>query len=935
MRVDQDLVVKALVDTGCTQSILSKRLLDRVTVSREKAGRTERGAGAPTKQERIAMVDGSEVSCSVAEVMLAFDRHSLMVRCLVLENLLPDFELILGMDVIGKVGGLSLGGATGEVQFGLVAKSEEQALSLEDVDFTADFDGNRWIVKWKWTGEEPRLSNQVPGYRVKKHLQDKFDAEVESWIEDGILLPVPASESVDSVIPLMAVEQASKGKVRPVLDFKELNQYIACHTGGSAVCEEAVRRWRRMGVNLALLDLRKAYLQLHIDPVLWKHQIVSYKGRYFYLSRLGFGLNSAPRIMSRILEKVLSLNDKIQSGTDNYLDDILVNEDVVSAEEVSRHLARFGLEAKPPERIGEGGKVLGLAVKRSGNGGLCWGRAMELPSSELPPSLTRRELFSICGQLVGHNPVAGPLRIACSFIKRQSEGHRWDDEVGVMVRKMLSELLEEVRSSDPVGGRWEAPSDAGRIWCDASSLAMGCALEIDGNIVEDAAWMRKKDDGGHINMAELDAVLKGMNLAVKWKMKKIEIVTDSATVFAWLNATFFDVGVIRTRGMNEMLVRRRLSVVKEMCKEFELEVAVKWVESHKNKADCLTRVKRKWLQAAKEALGRCCAATKVDLKSAVRRVHNQHHLGIERTLFLAKKMDPEVSKALVTKIVEECPQCASIDPAPVRWESGSLDVSGDWIRLAADVTHYNGRCYLSVVDCGPSRFTIWRELSDESSMSIVPQFRQIFRERGPPEELLLDNGSAFRSSALSKLLDSWCVKATFRCAYRPSGNSIVERNHRTIKRMAARTNGDPLDMVFYYNSTPKVGTREETVPSAGLHRYEWRMPGISATRSLRDSELDRRFACGEEVYVKPPAARCTSLWPKGRVTDQLTSRSVEVNGIPRHVGDVRRVPTEDNSSEEDTDEKHQGEEERIAEESVRPQRDRRRPDFYGNNVYDF
>ena len=258
-----------------------------------------------------------------------------------------------------------------------------------------------------------------------------------------------------------------------------------------------------------------------------------------------------------------------------------------------------------------------------------------------------------------------------------------------------------------------------------------------------------------------------------------------------------------------------------------------------------------------------------DLKSAVRKVHSRHHLGIDRTLFLSKKMNPEVSKEVVTKVVEECPRCVSIDPAPVRWERGNLDVCGDWIRLAADVTHYNGRCYLSVVDCGPSRFTIWRELANESSASIVPQFRQIFRERGPPEELLLDNGGAFRSAALSELLDFWDVRATDRCAYRPSGNSIVERNHRTIKRMAARTNGDPLDMVFFYNSTPKDGICEKTVPSACLHRYEWRVPGISATRSQRDCEGDGKFACGEEVYVKPPSARCTSLWPKGRITSLL------------------------------------------------------------------
>ena len=30
--------------------------------------------------------------------------------------------------------------------------------------------------------------------------------------------------------PLMAVEQATKNKVRPVLDFRELNKSVECHT---------------------------------------------------------------------------------------------------------------------------------------------------------------------------------------------------------------------------------------------------------------------------------------------------------------------------------------------------------------------------------------------------------------------------------------------------------------------------------------------------------------------------------------------------------------------------------------------------------------------------------------------------------------------------------------------------------------------------------
>ena len=47
--------------------------------------------------------------------------------------------------------------------------------------------------------------------------------------------------------------------------------------------------------------------------------------------------------------------------------------------------------------------------------------------------------------------------------------------------------------------------ETGTVWCDASSLATGVVLEIDGSVVEDAAWLRKKHDAAHINVAELDA----------------------------------------------------------------------------------------------------------------------------------------------------------------------------------------------------------------------------------------------------------------------------------------------------------------------------------------------------------------------------------------------------------------------------------------------
>ena len=190
------------------------------------------------------------------------------------------------------------------------------------------------------------------------------------------------------------------------------------------------------------------------------------------------------------------------------MDDILVNEDVVRADEVAAHLANYGLRCKEAEKVADGTKLLGLWVESSSNGSLRWKRGASVP--EVGEVISRRDLFSICGQLIGHHPVAGWLRVACGYIKRSSEGHRWEDDIGKEARQMLLEVMQETEMADPVGGKWSVVSKKGRVWCDASSLAVGCALEVDDGIVEDGAWLRKADDGAHINMAELDSVLKGL-----------------------------------------------------------------------------------------------------------------------------------------------------------------------------------------------------------------------------------------------------------------------------------------------------------------------------------------------------------------------------------------------------------------------------------------
>ena len=45
---------------------------------------------------------------------------------------------------------------------------------------------------------------------------------------------------------------------------------------------------------------------------------------------------------------------------------------------------------------------------------------------------------------------------------------------------------------------------------------------------------------------------------------------------------------------------------------------------------------------------------------------------------------------------------------------------------------------------------------------------------------------------------------------------------------------------------------------------------------------------GDKVWVKPHGARCTSLWNHGIVTKVNSEHNVEVDGVPRHVCNMRR-----------------------------------------------
>ena len=151
---------------------------------------------------------------------------------------------------------------------------------------------------------------------MDKAVYSRFKSEVERWIENGWL--VKTNCSGDGVIPVMAVVQEKKDKVRPVLDFRELNEFMECSGADADVCEEKLRSWRQKLSNYALLDLRDAYMQTGVVDGCSKYQILKFEENYYMLRRLGFGLNCAPEIMKAVVTKVLSLDENIFKANDHY-----------------------------------------------------------------------------------------------------------------------------------------------------------------------------------------------------------------------------------------------------------------------------------------------------------------------------------------------------------------------------------------------------------------------------------------------------------------------------------------------------------------------------------------------------------------------------------------------------------------------------------------
>ena len=921
---------RAVVDSGCTENMIFAPYCEQWRKHRVN----------------VMSMSGDSFVCdgSGSVYVTTMTGQSAVMNVLVVSERPLGVEFVLGVSGISALGGVMIGSPS-DVRFcGAVSRQCVQP-AVDAPDFEAQFDpvARAWTVAWKWRdGAAPEcLTNGVAEYAVSESDRGEFDAELQSWIRNGWL--VPYDETVcgppRGLIPLMAVEQRNKTKIRPVLDYRELNSHVVPHTADADVCADTLRKWRRHGSNIAVIDLKRAYLQLRTKQHLWPFQTVMVNGQLHALTRVGFGLSVAPVMMKAVVNAVLQQDPVMKRAVLPYVDDLCVNLDLVSAEQVIAHFERYGLQCKPPERAKDGARMLGLRVRADGGGTVRWERDNDVGAP--PVTLTRRSVFAWCGRLVAHLPVCGWLRPATAWLKRRVNAltSSWDQPTDdAALREEVDWVASRLASEDPARGRWDVGGDRAVVWTDASSVAAGVVLATPaGDVIEDACWLRR-DETAHINMAELDAAVRGLNLAIAWGMRCVELVTDSSTVHRWISDALSGRARLRTKAHGEMVIRRRIDLVKQLVDEFSMELSVTLVPSAQNRADSLTRVPAEWVRSDSCVPQPVAAAAAADLVSGnardcdsdviasevdsagngdqtlpIAEVHGQAgHPGIRRTLYFARRnISPAITRAQVQRVVKACDVCQAVDPAPAKWRHGVLSVPQTWQRIAIDITHHDGQSYLSVIDCGPSRFAVWRPLRRQDSACVVQRLEEIFYERGAPAEILCDNDPVFRGRPFAVLTARWRVTVRYRAAHVPSGNGVVERSHRTIKVIAARKRCSVAEAVHLYNVTPREGERDDSAPFCGVHTYEPRdcvtmADGSTERTEAREAQLPAvepdGYAVGDLVWVRRSGTRCTEQSGRGTVTAVVSPQVVEVDGMPRHVRDLRRrsseLPVENHASDE-------------------------------------
>jgi ribonuclease HI len=148
------------------------------------------------------------------------------------------------------------------------------------------------------------LQQAVSDMLVKRAIEPVMDLETPGFYSRLFLVP------------------KKTGDWRPVIDLSALNQFVECPTFKMDT-PELVRAALQVGMWTTSIDLKDAYFHIPIHPAYRKYLRFQVMGKVYQFLALPFGLNTAPRLFTKVATQVKKLGMKQGIRVHQYIDDWL------------------------------------------------------------------------------------------------------------------------------------------------------------------------------------------------------------------------------------------------------------------------------------------------------------------------------------------------------------------------------------------------------------------------------------------------------------------------------------------------------------------------------------------------------------------------------------------------------------------------------------
>ncbi|MEL7307217.1 MAG: RNase H-like domain-containing protein [Pseudomonadota bacterium] len=720
-------------------------------------------------------------------------------------------------------------------------------------------------------------------------MRQEISDELDKLQKKGVISPIKFASMASPVVWV----RKSNNALRLCADFKATLNPRIMNDSYPIPSIEQIFAGMNGASHFSKIDLQSAYNQIELDEPSKKLSVINTTKGLYTINRLQMGMKNSSAIFQRTMEQILS-------GIPNviiYQDDILLYENTEAGlkkiyDDVIKRLKEHNVTLNSSKSIMMVNEISYLGYKINSNGIQPDERLTQrVKAINVPTCRAEVEQFmgliNYFGRLI---PNVAEISSPLNDLRKRSSGFYWSEECNDAFNK-----LKSILSSNPVVKPFEI-NEKCILTTDASKVSIGSVLMQNNRPVIFASRKLTKAEQNYSNI-EREA------LAVFWSVRRLknfllgnhfEINTDHkplVRIFApdqitkdqisprlerWsLAMSRYSYNIKYVPGSEithaDALSRLDISDTEDNTKlpqvhfiSSNLVSDVKIADETKtdhflqeiinrvkngNWKDCTIKEKpykrRAHLFTVENGILRLKQKYVIPaglVKKVISTCH-EHHLGINKTLYLIKKEfwwpNLQCDVMQFVNLCESCRGAKSFAPREVhKWPD-----CGIWERIHMDWA-YDSQIgnILVVVDAG-SGWVEARITNTRRTEEVIGFLRELFSRFGVPKSVVTDNAKEFIATPMQEWLNNVGSRLINSPIYFPMANGRAEKMVQLVKnglKAARYTNAQAKDflnkLLFAHRNSPGPNGR---IPAQLMLGREVRCPLVT------------KYATNQEVVLKP------------------------------------------------------------------------------------